>query len=139
MKLLTMMNPIAVTRGAFILAGSAVSLVDNVARETAHIVLSAAHRVGATAEHDGENARREAGAEVDTTRGPTTDAATHAAGNEVEGAPRGPTTMPVEPHAPEEPPVDVVGQALAAEAALGDRESPDGAGLAHEAEGVLPR
>jgi hypothetical protein len=47
-----------------------------------------------------------------------------------------PTTLPVEPRAPDEPPVDVVGQALAAEASLGDRQSPEGAGFAHEPRGA---
>jgi hypothetical protein len=42
----------------------------------------------------------------------------------------------VEPHVPEQPPIDVVGQALAAEAALGDRVSPEGAGVAHEPRGA---
>jgi hypothetical protein len=135
MKLLKIMNPIAVTRGAFTLAGSAVSLVNNVAHEVAHIVLSGMHQVDTTGEQVGDTAQTDAGAVVDTTPGPTTAAATHAASSEIEGAPRGPTTVPVEPHAPEEPPIDVVGQALAAEAALGDRERPEGAGGAHEPRG----
>jgi hypothetical protein len=49
-----------------------------------------------------------------------------------EGAPN----LPVEPHAPEEPPVDVVGQALAAETSLEGRQSPEGAGFAHEPRGA---
>jgi len=135
MTLLKMMNPIAVTRGTFRLAGSAVNLVDHVARETAHVVLSGAHWLVTPGEQDGETAQRDAGTVVDTAPGPTPPGATHAAGNALEGAPRGPTTVPVEPHAPEEPPIDVVGQALAAEAALGDRGSPEGAGVAHEPRG----
>src|SRR5215212_2030259 len=100
MKLLKMMNPIAVTRGAFTLAGSAVNLVDHVARETAHVVLSGGHWIVTPGEQEGETAQRDAGTVVDTAPGPTTPGARHAAGNAVEGAPRGPTTVPVELHAP---------------------------------------
>jgi hypothetical protein len=42
----------------------------------------------------------------------------------------------VEPHAPDEPPVDVVGEALAAEAAAEGAAGPDGAGMAHEPHGA---
>jgi hypothetical protein len=50
--------------------------------------------------------------------------------------PPGPSVVAVEPHAPEAPPVDVVGQALAAEQAQQRGEVPDGDGLAHEPRGA---
>jgi hypothetical protein len=117
MKLPTIVNPIAVTKGAFGLAGTAVGLVDTVARQGAHIVLSGLHRVVMSVDESDER-------QADPV--PTDEA----------GVPKGPTVAPVEPHAPEEPPIDVVGRALAAEAALGDRESPAGAGVAHEPRGA---
>ena len=40
--------------------------------------------------------------------------------------------LPFEPQAPDEPPVDVVGEALARESALGVGDSLEGAGSAHE-------
>lgn len=48
----------------------------------------------------------------------------------------GPTVVPVEPHAPKEPPVDVVGEAIAAERATEVGEGPGGAGVAHEPRGA---
>lgn len=114
--------PVAVTRSAFHLAGAAAGLGGTVARETAHVL-----RTGHT--------RRAGSADVTddpNIAGPTTAAADAAAVSDVAGAPPGPTVAPVEPHAPEEPPVDVVGNALAAEAAAEGGEGPEGVGMAHE-------
>jgi hypothetical protein len=116
MKLPTIVNPIALTKGAVGLAGTAVGLVDTVARHGTHLVLSGLHRFMPGDESD----------ERQTDSPPTEEAR----------APKGPTVAPVEPHTPEDPPIDVVGQALAAEAALGDHESPAGAGFAHEPRGA---
>jgi len=135
MKLIKMANPIAVTESAFGLAGSVVGLVQAVAGQTAHIVLSGLHRLGMPDEQRAGTGVTDSAAATGVTD-PTTSAAEDAGVADVEGAPKGPQVVAVEPHAPEEPPIDVVGQALAAEAALGDRESPDGAGLAHEPRGA---
>jgi hypothetical protein len=134
MKLPSIVNPITVTKGAFGLAGYAVGLVDTAARFSGHLVHSGLHRVGVpsdprdgTRQTDSPVAAEENGAPM--------SAVADASVVEVEGAPKGPTIVPVESHAPDEPPIDVVGRALAAEAALGERESPEGAGLAHEPRG----
>jgi len=68
--------------------------------------------------------------------GPTTAAAAAAAVTGVEAAPAGPMVVPAEPHASEEPVIDVVGEALAAEVAAERGEGPDGTGLAHEPRGA---
>ena len=144
MKLLRLANPITVTKGAFGLAGTAVGLVDTMRRETAHLVVSGLRELGKVGEEPTrpsqhpEAPQPSGGASADRAdvTGPTTAAAAAAAVTGVEGAPKGPDIVPVEPHAPEEPPIDVVGQALAAEAALENGEGPDGAGLAHEPRGA---
>jgi len=135
MKLLKMANPVTVTKSAFGLAGSAVGLAGTVAREAVHLALSGLHQLGKPDDQRMGDGQTEAAAATGVT-GPTTAAAAAVAVTDVPGAPKGPTIVPVEPHAPEEPPVDVVGEALAAEAALGDRESPEGAGVAHEPRGA---
>jgi len=121
--------PVGVTRGAFHLAGAAAGLGGTVARETAHVLWA-----GQGDEHVAlTRGAGSAGVTDDPNiAGPTTAAAAAAAVSEVTGAPPGPTVVPVEPHAPEEPPVDVVGDALAAEAAADRGEVPEGVGLAHE-------
>ena len=141
MKLLKLANPITVTKGAFGLAGTAVGLVDTMRRETAHLVVSGLRELGKLGEEPtgpSDSSERSEGVSADRAdvTGPTTAAAAAAAVTGVEGAPKGPDIVPVEPHAPEEPPIDVVGQALAAEAALENGEGPDGAGLAHEPRGA---
>jgi hypothetical protein len=139
MNPLKIMNPVAVTRGAFTLAGtvvgSAVGLVGTVAREGAHVLLSAAHLVGTPDEPQGGPAEPD-GASAFVGPDQRTAGAADADDSDVDGAPPGPTIVAAEPHAPQEPPIDVVGQALAAEAALGDLERPEGAGLAHEPRGA---
>jgi hypothetical protein len=155
-------NPITVTKGAFGLAGTAVGLAGTATREAVHapvgMTRGAIHLAGAAAGLAGTVARetvhalwadhgdeppahlRGAGAAGMTDdpniAGPMTAAAAATAVTDVAGAPAGPTIVPVEPHAPEEPPVDVVGEALAAEAATERGEGPDGAGLAHEPRGA---
>lgn len=136
MKLLKMVNPIAVTKEAFGLAGSAVGVAEVLAGRTTRIVVSSLHRLDIRGEQSRENEH------VDSDATPPTDVAGEpvvridAEVPDVEGRATGPRIVPVEPHAPEEPPIDVVGQALAAEAALGDRESPGGSGMAHEPRGA---
>jgi hypothetical protein len=130
MKLLKMVNPITVTKGAFGLAGTAVGVAETVVRGTAqaglHLLRASGEQIAATEQPEPA---------VDDT-----DPAAAVAGDDsvtdVEGAPPGPNVVAVEPHVPEQPPIDVVGQALAAEAALGDRVSPEGAGVAHEPRGA---
>src|SRR5436190_21394271 len=132
MKMLRFANPVAVTSGAFRLSRSAVGVVDTVVRGTAHFVLSGLHEVGRPDRGDSGDARTEvvegsdpgADAESDATR----------AGIDVTGA--RPTIVPVEPQPPEEPPVDVVGQTLAAEAARDAGVTHGGAGFAHEPRGA---
>jgi hypothetical protein len=125
MNLLKLANPVTVTKGAFGLAGAAVGLMDTVARDTAQGVLSRLHQP------DGHDGGDEVGRQPSRP-----DRATGSDVTEVEGAPPGPTVVPVEPHAPEEPPIDVVGQALAHEAALDDGVSANVAGMAHEPRGA---
>jgi hypothetical protein len=125
MKLLKMANPVAVTKGAFGLAGWAVGLAETAARGTAHVVLSRVQGLAAPDEVSRPHRTDPAAASEPTDVGD----------NEGQGISNGPTIVLEEPHAPEEPPIDVVGQALAAEAALGDRAIPEGAGLAHEPRG----
>ena len=127
MNLLKLANPVTVTKGAFGLAGTAVGLAETITRETAHVVLWSLHQLREAAEQ---------GAGTGSTTDAPADTATHAASTVVEDAPPGPTVAPVEPHAPAEPPVDVVGEALAAEAAREDGQGPEGVGLAHEPRGA---
>jgi hypothetical protein len=138
-------NPIAVTKHVFGLAGSAVGVAGTVAREAVHapvgVTRGAIHLAGAAAGIARTVARETGRERVADARGAgsadVTDAdiagpTTAAAGSDVAGAPPGPAVVPGEPHAPEEPPVDVVGEALAAEAAS-ERE---GFGMAHEPRGA---
>jgi hypothetical protein len=131
MRLLSVVNPVNVTKIAFGLVGTAVGTVDTAVRGTARVVVSVLHELG----------RPEQGA-----AGPLADSAAPAdltspvqglevvapPLDEVEGAPKGPPIVAVEPHAPEEPPIDVVGETLAAEAALENRGGSVAAGVAHE-------
>jgi hypothetical protein len=159
MNALKAANPIAVTKGAFGLAGAAVGVAGTVAREAIHtpvgMTKGAIHLAGAAAGLAGTVARetvhvlwadpgdeqQQGAGSADVTddptlAGPTTAAAASAAVSDVADAPTGPTVVPVEPHAPKEPPVDVVGEALAAEEATELGEGPGGAGIAHEPRGA---
>lgn len=126
MNLLKLANPVTVTKGAFGLAGTAVGLAETITRETAHVVLWSLHQLREAAEQ---------GTGTEPTTAPAVTA-TDTGGTVVEDVPPGPTVAPVEPHAPAEPPVDVVGEALAAEAARDEGQGPEGAGLAHEPRGA---
>ena len=153
-------NPITVTKGAFGLAGVAVGVAGTVAREAAHVpvgMTKGAIHFASTAAGLADSVARETAhalwagqgdekvvqgtgskdvTDDPTISGPTTAAAASAAVSEVAGAPTGPTVVPVEPHAPKEPPVDVVGDALTAEGATEPGEGPGGAGIAHEPRGA---
>ena len=128
MKVLDLAKPTVVARGLLGVAGSAIGLATTAARGTVGLALSTLQELGRTP-HD----RTESGGAVDLPgRRP---AAPSDLGGDAARSPRGPDIVPSEPHAPEVPPVDVVGQALAAEAELGGRELPEGYGLAHEPRG----
>ena len=131
-------NPVSLTKGVFGLAGTAVGLAGAVTRETAHVLRAGLQQVGKLDEPDDQTERTgaDSAAGGPNVAGPTTAAAAEAAVTDLEGAPPGPNVVPVEPHAPEQPPVDVVGAALAAEALAARGEQPDGAGLAHEPRGA---
>jgi len=151
-------HPVNVTKNAVGLAGTAVGVAGTVAREAVHapagLTRSAIHLAGAAAGVAGTVARETvqglrggqhpAAQETASGAGDGADGASAAAGatafagagdSDVEGAPPGPVVVAAEPQAPEEPPVDVVGQALAAEAAA-ERGETNGAGMAHEPRGA---
>jgi hypothetical protein len=114
-KLLKLVNPVAVTKEAFGLAGSAVGVAEVLAGRTTRIVLSSLHRWDSRGQQSLQNEHED----VEVTR--PTDVAgepvvrTEAEIPDVEGGAKGPSFVSVEPHAPEEPPIDVVGRALADE------------------------
>jgi hypothetical protein len=141
MNPIKMANPVTVTKGALGVASSAVGVAGTVVRTTAEVVASVLDQLG-DADESGTGADRQgaAGAVAPVNdrsgAGPTTAAAAAAAVTGVEGAPPGPTVVPAEPHAPPEPPIDVVGEALAAEAAAERGQGTAGAGLAHEPRGA---
>jgi hypothetical protein len=114
-------NPVTLTKGAFGLAGTTVGVVETVARGTVHVAIWGLRRLAPGDRSRLDDDRADSGVTTDVMNPPTS---------------YGSTTLPVEPRAPEEPPVDVVGQALAAEVSLGDRQSPEGAGFAHEPRGA---
>jgi hypothetical protein len=114
-------NPINLTKGAIGLTGTAVGLAGTTVRTTAHLLLSVLDQLGQEAEQDTGAARRRSARST----GLADDASIP-----------GPTVVPVEPHAPAEPPIDVVGEALAAEAAAAPGERSDDPGLAHEPRGA---
>ena len=134
MNLLKLANPVTVTKGAFGLAGTAVGLAETITRETAHVVLWSLHQLREAAEQG--TGTEPTTAAADTATGTAAGTAPDTRGTVVEDVPPGPTVAPVEPHAPAEPPVDVVGEALAAEAAREEGQGPEGAGLAHEPRGA---
>src|SRR4051794_2268800 len=135
MKLLKLANPIAVTKGAFGLAGKAVGLVDTMARGTAHLALRGLQRLGDSDEPSAESPAYD-GADTTDVAAPARAVAPDAAVADMDETSTGPAPLPGGPPPPAGPPIDVVGQALADEAALGEREIPDGVGLAHEPRGA---
>jgi hypothetical protein len=141
MNPIKLVNPINMTRCAFGLVGTAVGLADTVGRSTVHVLLTGLHDLKEAADQGtgaGRKATAGGTAVVDDAPvpGQTTAAAAAAAVTDLDGAPPGPTVVPAEPHAPQEPPIDVVGEALAAEAAAEPTEASDGVGLAHEPRGA---
>jgi hypothetical protein len=136
MKLPKLVNPIEVTKEAFGLAGSAVGLAEVLAGRTTRVVVSSLHRLNNRGEPSLANEQMDRGATPATGLAGESMAMTDATVPDAEGSAQGPRIISVEPHASDEPPIDVVGQALAAEAALGNRESPEGSGVAHEPRGA---
>lgn len=135
-------NPVSLTHRAAGVAGTAVGLAGPLARAAAHApvgIARGAFRLAgaatgrpATVAGDVQTSRPDIPADA-----PETVAEVAGTPDDGRGAvPPGPSVVPVEPHAPQEPPVDVVGEALAAEAAAERGEAPDGAGLAHEPRGA---
>jgi hypothetical protein len=115
-----MANPVVLSKAALGLGGDAVALAGGVTRQVTYLVLSLLPPL----DQDPENhaapvvrAPEDAGAPPQREGGP------------------GPSVVPVEPRIPEEPPIDVVGQALAAEAES-EYVAPGGGGFAHEPRGV---
>jgi hypothetical protein len=136
-------NPVTVTKGAFRLAGTAAGLAGTAARRAVHapvaMTRSAADLAGSSAALLG-TAARGAGHALRTDHDDEHAAPSPGAGSptsqDAGGAGASPTVVLTEPRAPEEPPVDVVGEALAAEAAAQGGQGHDGGGLAHEPRGA---
>ena len=133
-------NPVAVTKRVAGLAGTAVGLTGTVAREAVHapvgVARGAFHVAGAAAGLAGSVVREtrhalrpDSGADV----------VEHAdVVGDLEDRPD-PAVVQAEPPVPAEAPVDVVGEALAREAAAERGEGPQGAGMAHEPRGASRR
>jgi hypothetical protein len=121
----TLVNPVTVARTGAGLAGTAVGLASSTARAGVRLVAW------------GVRSLQEPGTPSvsvpDAPPEPTRAASTSPPDTDV---PPGPSLVAVEPHAPEAPPVDVVGQALAADRAQQRGDGPDGDGLAHEPRGA---
>jgi hypothetical protein len=111
MNPLKLVNPLTMITGAVGLTGTAVGVVESVVGATARTARSGLLRL-TTLEHSG----------LDDDQGHPE---------------REPTNLPVEPRIPDEPPIHVVGEALAAEAARRDGQSLEGAGFAHEPTAVF--
>jgi hypothetical protein len=135
-------SPVTVTKGAFSLAGTAVGVAGTAARQAVHAPVAmtrgAIELAGSTAARAGSMVRRTVQSSTDM--GDEHVAHPREAGSptasDAAGGPTSPTVVPLEPQTPEEPPVDVVGEALAAEAAAKGGDGPDFAGLAHEPRGA---
>jgi hypothetical protein len=113
MNLVKQTNPLAMGRSALSLAGS---LARGAARVPVGMAKGAFHVAGAAAGLARSDAPERAEVSDRSTAVPDSGP----------GAPSGPTVVLAEPHAPDEPPVDVVGAALAAE------EAAEGRDFAHE-------
>ena len=140
MNLVKQTNPIALAKSAVSLAGVAGGLAGSVARGAAHapvdLTKGAFHLVTAAAGLVPKAAPEpaEAGSTgVDDDHAADAEA-TPVAASDVDGPAErsGPRVVVPEPHAPEEPPVDVVGATLAAEREAEREGSPGGSGFAHE-------
>ena len=127
-------NPVAVTKRVAGLAGTAVGLTGTVAREAVHapvgVARGAYHVAGAAAGLAGSVVR-------ETRHALRPDPGADVVGD-LEDQPD-PAVVQTEPHLPDEAPVDVVGEALAREAAAERGEGPQGAGMAHEPRGASRR
>ena len=109
MNPLKLANPVTVLRGAVGLAGTAVGIASTVTRGTLQLALACLDRLDESRRQDERTAPSPA---------------------------RAVPTVPREPSVPDGPPVDVVGETLAAEAAAARGDAPDGDGLAHEPRGA---
>lgn len=111
MNLANRTNPIALSKSAAGLAGTVAGVAGFAAKGAVHVVGAATGlaRKSAPSGDEHEAARERSTAE-----------------------PSGPTVVLAEPHAPEEPPVDVVGMALAAEAEAEREGGSYGGAFAHE-------
>jgi hypothetical protein len=135
-------NPVTVTKGAFSLAGSAVGGAGAAARQAVHAPVAmtrgAIELAGSTAARAGSVVRRTVQSSADMgdehVAHPRETGSSTA--SDVTGAPTSPSVVPLEPQTPEEPPVDVVGEAIAAEAAARSGDGSDFVGLAHEPRGA---
>ena len=147
MNTLNTMNPVAVTKRLFGLAGEAVGLAGAVTRAAVHapvgvtkgvihLVEAGAGLADTVARETGHVARADHSDGHPTYRPSLAGATTASAPGDAATAPPGPTVAPVEPHAPDAPPVDVVGDALAAEAAVDRGQGVAGLDMAHEPHGA---
>jgi hypothetical protein len=109
---LKLANPVTVLKGGVGLAGTAIGIAGTVTRRILQTALAGLDRL----EEAGRRNARSEPAE------PTSPAFS------------GP--VPAEPPVPDRPPVDVVGETLAAEAAAERGDAPDGEDLAHEPRGA---
>lgn len=119
MNPLRVANPVRVTKSAVGLAGAAVGLSALMAREAAHLLSSGLGCLEQALE-------KVPGAE--RTGSPETAGVP-------EANTRAPKAVVLEPQVPEAPPVDVVGETLAAESAAEPGDGPATAGLTHEPRG----
>src|SRR3954469_3866049 len=110
MKLLKLANPIAVTKGAFGVAGTALGLVDTMARGTAHLALRGLQRLGDSDEPSAESPAYD-GADATDVAARARAVAPEAAVADMDEPSTAPAPLPVEPPPPVQPPIDVVGQA----------------------------
>ncbi len=120
MNPLKLANPVIAAQVAVGLTGAAVGVAETLARRCVDVVQWGLHRLSLPAGLPVQP--RDASAQDQEPQ------AAEAAGEVWTESP----ALPFEPHAPEEPPIDVVGEALAAEAAFGDHDVAAGVGFAHE-------
>ena len=120
MNPLKLANPVVVLKGAVGLAGTALGIAGTVTRGTLQIALTCLDRLDESRRQDAHTAPSPPSAPAP---GPA------------QAVPVVPV-VPTEPSVPDGPPVDVVGETLAAEAAAERGDAPDGVGLAHEPRGA---
>lgn len=115
MNPLKLANPVVVLKGAVGLAGTALGIAGTVTRGTLQIALTCLDRLDESRRQDAHTAPSPPSAPAPAQAVPV---------------------VPTEPSVPDGPPVDVVGETLAAEAAAERGDAPDGVGLAHEPRGA---